>query len=339
MRQHLAAIALAASASALLGAARADEGEAKEFIVKFGSAAPDDTPWARQMQRFKSRFEKESSGRVKLKLFLGSSKGGEDAMVRQCAQGTLQAVGVTTGALAILVPELDVLELPYRFASQEEVDRVLDDPEVWAAVKKLLEKKGLEPYIFSENGWRNFASKSRPIRSPADLKGVKMRSQENRVHIEMYKAIGASPVPFSIPETIGALQTGVVDGFDNSPLFAEAANWYQGIKYWTVSDHIYQPAMIVYNKAWYDALPKDVRELLVSQREEETRYGRGLIRKLNEPLIQNLRDAGIEVYRLTPEERKKFADAVAPVYAKIRAQLSPQGQALYDLIARKLGRK
>jgi tripartite ATP-independent transporter DctP family solute receptor len=330
-------IALAV-ALALTGARAVAEEAPGTLIVKLGTAAPDDTPWARQLQRLKARFDSQSGGKVKVRLFLGAVKGGEDAMVRQCAQGSLQAIGVTTAALAIMVPELDVLELPYRFASQEEADRVLDDPEVWALLTKILEKKGFEPYFFSENGWRNYAAKARPIRAPADLKGMKMRSQENRIHIETYKALGAGPVPLSMPETLSALQTGVVDGFDNTPLYAFAASWYQGIKYWTISDHIYQPALIVYNKKWFDAQPEAMRTLLLSDRAGETIYGRTLIRKLNGPLLKNLEESGIELIRLSEGERAAFARATAGVAPRLRAELSPDGKRLYDLIAKKLGR-
>jgi len=309
---------------------------AEETIVKLGTAAPEDTPWHKQLLRMKARMEKDSGGKVKLKLFMGSVKGGEDAMARQVAQGSLQAAGLSTGALAILVPELDVFELPYRFASSEEADKVLDDPEVWDAVVKLFRKKGLEPYVWSENGWRNYATKGAAIKSPADLKGLKMRAQENKVHIETYKLLGASPVPISVPEVLSALQTGVVDGFDNTPLFAFAASWYQGVKNWTVSDHIYQPAMVVYNKAWFDALPEDQRKLLVSNRTEETTYGRNLVRKLTEPLLKNLAETGITITRASAEDKAAFAKATKPVYAKIRGQLSAEGKALYDLIEKKL---
>jgi tripartite ATP-independent transporter DctP family solute receptor len=313
--------------------------EAQEIVVKLGTAAPEDTPWHKQLLRLKARFDKESAGKVKLKLFMGSVKGGEDAMARQVAQGALQAAGLSTGALAILVPELDVFELPYRFASSEEADRVLDDPEVFEAVQKLFRKKGLEPYIWSENGWRNFATKGKAIKSPADVKGLKMRAQENRVHIENYKALGASPVPIAIPEVLSALQTGVVDGFDNTPLFAFAASWYQGVKQWTISDHIYQPALVVYNKAWFDSQPEDVRKLLVSNREDERDYGRKAVRKLTEPLLKNLAESGITVSKLSDAEKAEFAKVTRPVFAKLRGQLSAEGKALYDLVERKIGKK
>jgi TRAP-type transport system periplasmic protein len=312
---------------------------AGEVVIKLGTAAPEDTPWHKQLLRLKTRFEKESAGKVKLKLFMGSVKGGEDAMARQVAQGSLQAAGLSTGSLAILVPELDVFELPYRFASSEEADKVLDDPEVWEAVVKLFRKKGLEPYIWSENGWRNYASKGAAIKKPEDLKGLKMRAQENKVHIETYKQLGASPVPISIPEVLSALQTGVVDGFDNTPLFAFAASWYQGVKNWTITDHIYQPAIVVYNKAWYDALTDDQKKLVTSNRQDETTYGRALVRKLTEPLLKNLTESGVTLHRSSAADKAAFATATKPVYAKIRAGLSADGKALYDLIEKKLGRK
>jgi TRAP-type transport system periplasmic protein len=327
------------AALALSALAAPEVARAQETVIKFGTAAPEDTPWHKHLSRLKTRLEKESGGKLKLKLFMGSVKGGEDAMVRQVAQGSLQMAGLTTGAFAILASELDVFELPYRFANYEEADRVLDDPEVWEATVKIFRRKGLEPYIWSENGWRNYAAKTRPITKPEDLKGMKMRAQENRVHIETYKAYGASPVPISGPETLSALQTGVVDGFDNTALFAFAASWYQSVKHWTESQHMFQPAIIVYNKAWFDGLPPETQKLLTANRAEETAFGRNLIRKLNEPLLKNLTEAGITVRKLSPDERAAFAKAAKPVHTKIRAALSAEGKALFDLIEKKIAKK
>jgi TRAP-type C4-dicarboxylate transport system substrate-binding protein len=341
MRKALIALAAVGAIATASGPAAADG----EVVVRVGTAAPEDTPWHKQLLQLKKRVEAESADParsekpIKMKLFMGSVKGGEDAMARQVAQGALECAGLSTGALAIIVPELEVLDLPYRFRSLEEADKVLDDPEVWALVVKLLNKKGLEPFIWSENGFRNFASKKAAIKTPADVKGMKMRAQEARVHIETWKAMGASPVPISVPETLSALQTGVVDGFDNTPLFAFAASWYQGVKHWTVSDHMYQPALLVYNKAWLDKLTPKQRELLFANRLDEQKRGRAMIRKLNEPLLKNLAESGITITRLSDAEKAEFAKVTAPVYQKIRALQSPDGKALFDLIEKKVGRK
>jgi len=340
-RQALVALAAVGAIAAASGRAVAEG----EVVVRIGTAAPEDTPWHKQLLQLKKRIETESADAtkaekpIKLKLFMGSVKGGEDAMARQVAQGALECAGLSTGALAIIVPELEVLDLPYRFRSLDEADRVLDDPEVWALVKKLLNAKGLEPFIWSENGFRNFASKKAAIVKPEDVKGMKMRAQEARVHIETWKSFGASPVPISVPETLSALQTGVVDGFDNTPLFAFAASWYQGIKHWTVSDHMYQPALLVYNKAWLDKLTAKQRDILFANRADEQKRGRAMIRKLNEPLLKNLAESGITITKLTDEQKAAFAKASAPVYQKIRGLQSADGKALYDLIDKKVGRK
>ena len=100
--------------------------------------------------------------------------------------------------------------------------------------------------FWSENGFRHFGTKDKPIKSPADLRGKKMRSQESFVHLEMWKAFGASAVPIATTEVLTALQTGTVDGFDQATLYAIAASWYKSIKFFTVSNHIYQPAIIAF---------------------------------------------------------------------------------------------
>src|SRR5215471_53132 len=319
---------LAFSFQLLLGARIASA----QTVVSVGAVAPEDTPWHKQLMKYKTDLEKASGGAFKVKMFMGGAKGGEDALGRQCAQGSLQMVGVTTGAMESVAPELDAFEVPYMFRNYEEADRALDDPRVVAKVREILAKKGLVFYFWSENGWRHFASKGRAIRTPADLKGMKMRSQESKVHIEMWKTLAASPVPISTPEVLSALQTGVVDGFDNTALFAFAASWYQGVKHWTVSDHIYQPAAVVYSKVWFDKLPKDQQDKLMADPGGQQKYGRKLIRAMNGPLLENLTASGIEVIKLSDAEKDAFAKALAPVAGRVRPHLGAGGAELLDLI-------
>jgi len=297
-----------------------------------GTMAPEDTPWHKQLLRYKQQVEKATSEKVKIKMFMGGSKGAEDALVRQCAQGSLQLIGVSTGSMASIAPELDAFELPYLFRDYAEADRALDNPRVTEAVRKILAQKGLVFFFWSENGWRNFASKGRPIHTPADLRGMKMRSQESKVHIEMWKALGAAPVPISTPEVLSALQTGVVDGFDQTALFAFAASWYQGVKHWTVSDHIYQPAVVAYSKVWFDKLPKDIQDKLIADGPGQTAYGRKLIRSMNEPLLDNLGAAGVTVYKPSSAEKEAFSKVLAPLAARVRSHLGASGWELLDLI-------
>jgi tripartite ATP-independent transporter DctP family solute receptor len=300
--------------------------EAKpEFVVKFGTVAPDGTPWAKQLKRLKKRVEKQSKGRIKFKLFLGGVLGGEVEMVRAVRRGRLQGWGGSTAALAegARIPQLQLLELPFLFRNLKEADHILDKV-VRDDFVKILARKKFYLSFWHENGWRNFAAKKKQIRKIADLRGMKMRSQESPVHLAMYKAIGAQAESIPVPEVLGALKTGMVDGFDNTPLFTSATGWYEGIKYYTISQHIYQPAVIMYSKRFMDKLPKDLRKILVGDERKETIEGRKSVRGMRDALLKHFRNQGIKVYTLTDAERKPFMQKCKVVHKQFAGKVGRQ---------------
>lgn len=302
----------------------------KKYTLNLGTVAPAGTPWSKQLKSVKKRIEKESKGRIKVKLFLGTA-GGEKSIVRQTKRGELQGMGVSAGAMATLVPEMNVFELPYLFSSAKEADKIIDN-HLYSPVQKLLRQYGFELYLFGENGYRNFAAKGKCIEKPQDLADLKMRSQESWVHEEMYRALGGNPVRIAVPETLPALQTGNVQGFDNTPLFAFAASWYQAVDHWTVSNHIYQPAVVVYNKEWFDKLPDDLQKVLLADRKKETEYGRKLVRALQPKLVKNLKAAGVTVCELDSEQRKAFAKDAEKVHKLFRKRAGKKGAKLLDIV-------
>ncbi|MCA9538169.1 MAG: TRAP transporter substrate-binding protein [Myxococcales bacterium] len=326
------------SGLALLGAlvvglsapAMADE---TEISFKLATVAPSRTPWADLLSRYKKKVAAAVGEKVKVRVFLNGIKGDEQSSVRQVFKGTLQGAGVSTGALATLVPELSVLELPFLFDDYTEADRILDGP-ARPIIEKLLEAKGFKLLMWSENGYRSFGSTKGFIRTPADLDKVKMRSQENEVHLMTWRALGASPVPISVGEVQSALQTGVVLGFDNTPLFTQAAGWNQQIAYFSVSRHIYQPAAVVVNKAWFDGLPADVQAALLAPAAELQDKGRKAVRALDPLLIKNFSvgDNKVEVYELTEAERDAFRQQTRGVWDEFRKSTSDDGRALLDMI-------
>jgi len=308
-----------------------DKADDKEvFTLNLGTVAPKNTPWGRQLDSMKKRIEKESNGRIRVRLFMGTA-GGEVSIVRQTKRGELQAAGVSTGAVASLVPEMNVFELPYLFKDGAEADRIIDG-HLFKPVSEILAENGFELYLFSENGFRNFATKGKCITDPKDLGDLKMRAQESWVHEETYRALGGNPVRIAVPETLSAIQSNNVQGFDNTPLFAFAASWHQGIDHWTLSDHIYQPAVIVYSKEWFDKLPKDLQEVLLADRQKETDTGRDLVRKLHPKLVQNLEASNIKVCPVTAAQRAAFADKTKSVHALFRQRVGKKGANLLDII-------
>jgi TRAP-type transport system periplasmic protein len=282
------------------------------IVLKVASVAPEGTPWAEQLAAYKKKVEADSNGRIKLKPFLGGALGDENQTVAECRRGAIAMWGGTTGALATSVPEISVLELPYLFSDFMKADHVLDTV-LAAEFKARLTARGFVPIFWSENGFRSFGTKWAPVHGPADLKGHKMRSQENLVHLEMYRALGALPQPIAVTEVLPALQTGVVDGFDNTPLYTFAASWHLGIKHFTVSEHIYQPGLVLASKKEFDKLPADLQKILTADLGQLVAEGRTAVREMGPLLLENFTGAKIPVYKPSAAERAALAKATASV--------------------------
>ena len=327
-RSPLSLLALTALVAAPLASAPAAEGPQ---VMKMATVAPARTPWADLLKRYRKAVKKASHKQVKLRVYLGGVKGDEQSIVRQVYKGSLQAGGVSTGAMAALVPELDILEMPYLFKDFAEADRILDGP-ARPIIDQLLEAKGFKLLMYSENGYRSFGTTEGCVKSPADLKAVKMRSQESPVHVAMYRALGASPVTIPVGEVLSSLQTGVVKGFDNTPLFTQAASWHQAVKYFTLTEHIYQPALIVANKAWFDALPAELQAAILEPARKLEKKGRKAVRALGPLLVKNLEKHGLTVCRLSPAERQAFEQAAKGAWQVRLAQASPLGKKLFETI-------
>ena len=300
-----------------------------EFVMEIGTVVPGGSPWALQLKRLKKYIEEETGGRVKVKLRLGGSN--ERSLARRTQMGSKQGFAGSVGGLSSIVREVNVIEAPYLFDTVEQADKALDDPEVLKQVRTMLKKQKLIFAIWSENGFRSYFSR-RPIRTPDDMKGIRYRSQEAIAHVEAYKAIGASPVTIDVANTMTSLQTGVVDGFDNTPLFAMATTWYQGLdddeRNLFLSRHSYQPGIVVYSKKWFDTLPADIQKVLLSVPYDLTTWGREQVRKMEPVLLKNLVRYGYDIHDPSPAELQKFKDKEKGVPEAVAKQVGPAGQKL-----------
>lgn len=297
--------------------------------AKLATVAPEGTPWADQLTRLKRRVESESGGRLKVQTFTGGALGDELGTAAECRNGTLQLWGGSTAALADLVPELALLELPYLFRDEAEADWVLDVVLLEDLRAKLAER-GFVLLFWAENGYRSFGTRFGPVRAADALRGRRMRSQEAETHLEMYRALGATPVPIPVTEVIASLNTGAIDGYDNTPLFAQAASWYKGITTFTVTNHVYQPGVVVASKRWFDALPPELQKALLGDPAKEANDVRRAVRALTPLLLKNFESAGIEVVTPTAEERAALARATEPAHAAWLAGKGKPARALVE---------
>ncbi len=315
-------------------------GQQPEFTLNFGTVAPEGTPWAEQLILEKKRIEKESAGRVRVRIFMSGVLGGEVEMVRDIVEGgRLQGGGFTTAAIAqgANVPMLQLPELPFLFRNANEVDTILDNV-LYAPAQKKLKRRNIHLAYWAENGWRSFFTKKSPVKTIADLAQHKMRVQESEVHKAMYRALGVQASPISTAEVLDALSRGTVDGFDNTSLFAQAAGWFEPTPYLTLTKHIFQPAAIVYSRSFLEEVEaKDpaLRKIIEGDRATQSKIGRDLVRGLEDSLLDNFKEMGVTVYTPTAAELQPFIDACVPTHAQFAEQVGADLlQAVQDELAK-----
>jgi TRAP-type C4-dicarboxylate transport system substrate-binding protein len=303
--------------------------------LTIASVAPKDSPWEALLVKFKDAVEKRSQGALKVKLMVGGVLGDENDAVLKASRGQIQAVAASTGAFASKVPELNLVELPFLFRNTDEADAVLDEV-LTEPMEGLFKKRGLIFGFWNENGYRMFASREKPILKMADLAGLKMRAQENPVHIAMYKAFSAAATPIPVTEVSQALATGNVDGFDQALLFMIAAGWQKSVKHVTLSEHIYQPAAVAFHQGWFEKLKPEHQKILVEEGRALQKKGRKAVRGILGELKEILVYDKIQVHELSPAARKEFEAASQNVYQSFRKDFGAEASRLLDLTLAKL---
>lgn len=289
------------------------------FELNIGSLAPKGTPWMDLLEKMEAGIETGSQNRINV-IIRPSGVMGEVEMVKETLKGErLQGAAVTTAAIAEGgdIPVLSIVELPFLFRDNREADHVLDNV-LWTPASDALAAKGLVLAVWSENGWRSMATKGKPVKSPDDLKELKMRSQESAVHMAMFKAFGATATQQPMTAVLPALQDGTINGLDNTALYIQSTGLAEAIDYFTLTRHIYQPAAAVYSKTWFSSLPPDLQKVLLDQRALAT-AGREGIRQEDAAMIENMSLFNVEVVELTDAERDVFAKKAAAMHASYAA--------------------
>lgn len=302
-----------------------------ETRVKLASVAPAGTPWADAMYSIQKRINAESSGKYNVKVYPGGQLGGENEILAGVRKGRIEFAGVTTGAVANVVPELNVLEMPYLFDSISQADCILDN-HLMEPVSQLLEAKGMVFVSWAENGFRSIGVKGKAIKLPSDIKGVKVRSQEAKTHLAFWKSVGANGIPIAIPEVLPALQTGVVTGFDNTPLFTMAAEWQTTIDNFTFTKHIYQPALVVVSKSFYDAQTPENQKLILGEKNSLAKELRKGVRALDSRLVTTLQKTGVTIHNLSASEIAQWKAASAGQEKTVLPKLGGKSKMIYDTI-------
>lgn len=298
-----------------------------EIKIRLGSVVPKGSPWEEGLNQYIKWAEEKSGGRLKYKTYLGGVLGGEVEMVKSVAIGTLDGGAFSSAAIAeaLNIPELEIFEMPFLFNSDEEADYVMDV--IFQKMAEIMDKKGVKLVMWGTNGWRGIGTRKKPVLKPSDLKGLKMRSQESDVYINFYKATGATPVPISTPEVLMALKTGMVDGFDQTPIFSVSTGWISAVKHFTLTNHIYQPGAIIISKKIFDGLPADLKRILVAdeKRDELTKKARLFVRTDNAEVLKTIEaNTGVKLEKFADKQRDEFKKVIQVVYTQMEPKIGKE---------------
>lgn len=313
-------------------------GPRAKTVLKFGTVAPDGTSWAKVMRRIDSDLQKKTKGELRFEYGFGGMYGGESELVRLCREGKVAMIGVSTTIVANILPELNLVEMPYLFRSSEEADFAVDNI-LDREIGPKLEARGLVVMQWGDNGFKSLATLPKKVLSPSDLKGMTLRAQESEIYRLLFNALGAKTVKLNVKDVARGLQSGMVDGFDNTPLFTYSSGFHHYIKYFTLTEHTYQPVLLLVSKKVYDRLPKAHRDALFDDRDKFKQTLRKLVRRSQPVALKKLEEAGVKVIRLNPSQKAAFEKAAEPVYDKADELLGKDGARLLKRVRNELEKR
>lgn len=318
-------------AALLLGAAvlAAPAAEA-QTIVRFGHVDGEGdllaNPYWTFTEVFGSIVKTQTQGRYEIQVFPSGQLGDLESLLDQNVKGSLQIVGgLNAGHVGAYAPAAQVLEMPYTFPTTEVARKVLQGEFGQKLSDTIAEQGGVRILSYLPSAFRNFSNSVRPIRTPADMVGLKIRTQQVPIHIKMVEALGASPTPIAWAELYSALQTGVVDGQENAPYTMLLANLQQVQKYYTLDHHLINMPLITINEDFYQSLSDEDKAIFEYAAREATFAMLGIITAKESQDLKVIAEAGVEIYQPTPEEFQMFVDKVQqPIAEILAAQVGPE---------------
>jgi C4-dicarboxylate-binding protein DctP len=291
------------------------------IVIKFSHVVAPDTPKGKGADKFKELAEKYTNGRVKVEVYPNSQLYKDKEEVEALQLGAVQMLAPSLAKFGPLgAKEFEVFDLPFILPDKAALRRVTDG----ALGKRLfqkLETKGIVGLAYWDNGFK-VMSANKPLREPADFRGLKMRIQSSKVLEAQFRALGAIPQVMAFSEVYQGLQTGVVDGSENTPSNMYTQKHHEVQKYLTLSDHGYIGYAVIANKKFWDGLPADVKPQVEKAMADSTAYANEISGKENEEALAEMKKSGkIEFISLTPEQKAAWKAALDPVYKDMASRV------------------
>jgi tripartite ATP-independent transporter DctP family solute receptor len=282
-----------------------------QTVLKIGYATTAASHYGVGSTAFCDDIEKGTQNRYKCQQFPSSALGGEREMIEAVQLGTLDLVNTSTGPVGNFVPEVKIVDIPFLFRDYDHARKVMDGP-IGQDILAKFPSKGIIALGWTENGFRHMTNNKRDIVKPADAAGLKMRTMENKVHMDGYKTFGILPTPMAFPELFGALQQGTVDGQENPIPVILASKFSQVQKHLSLTGHVYSPALLLLSpKVWTKLSDADKKVFTDAAKKAGVAQRKKVNDDENNGIAQLEKD-GMKVTKAV--DGQAFRDALKPAY-------------------------
>ncbi|HOV38223.1 MAG TPA: TRAP transporter substrate-binding protein DctP [Spirochaetales bacterium] len=277
------------------------------------------------MVAFKAAVENMTQKRVVVENYYYGRLGDANENLRQILTGTLQGATPADGAVAPFYAGIQVFSIPYLFKNPLDAYNLWDGPVGKEIFEDMAKKSGLRVLaIYDNGGFRSFSNNRKVVQNASDMRGLKIRTMTIPVHMELVKALGAAPTPIAWLELYNALQTGVVDGQENSAATILGGSLQEVQKYYTLDEHFLGSAMIVTGEKWLRSLPPDIQDAIIKAGKIAEFAARGTSRANDSLALEEIMKRGVQVYFPTPSEKKSFSNAAqTPVIEWLKKNVDP----------------
>ena len=292
----------------------------QKLVLKATDVHPLGYPTVEAVVAMGKKLDAATGGRLTIQMYPSMQLGGEKEMIEQAQVGALQIARVSVGTLGPVVDDLNVFNLPFLFRNTAHMEKVIDGEIGDELLTKIStnEKTGLIALCWMNAGSRNVYNNKRPVRTIADLKGLKVRMMGNPLFVDTMNALGGNGVALGFDQVFSSMQTGVVDGAENNPPSFMAQNHYQVAKYFTMTEHLIIPELLVFSRISWQKLSPEDQALIKKLSKEAQAEQRVLWYEAENAAIEKMKAAGTEI--ITDIDKKPFQDAVKPVWDKYGAK-------------------
>jgi C4-dicarboxylate-binding protein DctP len=304
------------------------------IVIQFSHVVTPDTPKGKAAEYFKKLVEERTKGKVKVEVYPNSQLYKDKEELEMLQLGSVQMLAPSLAKFGPLgAREFEAFDLPYLFNSYEELHKVTEGP-IGASLLKKLDAKGIIGLAYWDNGFKAMTA-NKPLRKPEDMKGLKVRIQSSKVLEAQMRTVGAIPQVMAFSEVYQALQTGVVDGSENTASNIYTQKMYEVQKFLTLSDHGYVGYAVIVNKKFWEGLPPDTRAILEGAMRDATNYGNHIAKQENDTALEAIRKSGkTQITTLTPQEKHGWRKALLPVHNQMADRI---GKDLIEAIYKATG--